>query len=1025
MLYTLEVRLKPDLEDCVGRNLARRIRDTLGLEAESARLTRAYIIDGLGRDELQAAIEKAAVHDPVLQDASLVPFPSDADWIIEAAFRPGVTDNEGRTARDTLALVLSLADKRSLSVYTAVRCHLRGALSREDAERIARDLLVNELIQRYSIKSGEDWRTEPGFAPRAAGVSGAASAAVDRVPLTSMSDAEMLDLSRQNTWALSLEELRAARAYFSRSDTVRERLAAGFPPEMANDPTDAEMEVLAQTWSEHCKHKIFASRIVYEDAEAGREEVIDGLYASRIRQTTARIREKLGDGDFCRSVFNDNAGVVAFNEDYDVCIKVETHNSPSALDPYGGALTGIVGVNRDPMGTGLGAELVCNTDVFCFASPFYQGELPPRILHPRRIMEGVGEGVKDGGNKSGIPTVNGSMVFDRRFLGKPLVYCGTVGLLPARIHGRRGYEKKAAAGDVVVMAGGRIGKDGIHGATFSSEELHEHSPATAVQIGDPITQRKLYDFIIRARDLGLYNSITDNGAGGLSSSVGEMAEDTGGCILDLAKAPLKYDGLRPWEILLSEAQERMTLAVPKANLRDFLKLAGEMDVEAGALGEFTDSGFFHVVYGDVQVARLRMDFMHHGLPRMDLRARWERPAAYPAGVSVLKSADGVEASPERARRQGGTGHRDLLLRMLARLNICSKEYLIRQYDHEVKGGSAIKPLVGAMRDGPSDAAVLRPVLACEAGIVLSHGICPKFSDADTYWMAANAVDEAVRNAVAVGADPARLAGVDNFCWCDPVRSEKTPDGEYKLAQLVRACQALEDFCLAYGVPCVSGKDSMKNDYTGGGIKISIPPTLLFSVLGFIPDVSLAVSSDFKRAGERIYILGITRPELAGSELADELGLLGGAVPVVAAEAARARYFFLHEAMRQKLVSACHDLSDGGLGVALAEMCIGGRLGACVDLERVPRSGFEGLDPEDAATSILYAESASRLLVAVPEGESDAFEALFARAGHPGRDAAHIGTVRAGTELCLSFGSAELFSVEVEDMARAFKATLNW
>lgn len=471
-------------------------------------------------------------------------------------------------------------------------------------------------------------------------------------------------------------------------------------------------------------------------------------------------------------MFKDNAGVIAFTPEYDACIKVETHNSPSALDPYGGALTGIVGVNRDPMGTGLGAELICNTDVFCFASPFHDEALPPRLLHPRRVFEGVREGVEHGGNKSGIPTVNGSIVFDERYLGKPLVYCGTIGLIPAEVPAsksstdgkpRKGYEKKAQVGDIIVMTGGRIGKDGIHGATFSSEELHEGSPATAVQIGDPITQRKMYDFIMRARDLGLYNAITDNGAGGLSSSIGEMAEDTNGCRIDLARAPLKYDGLRPWEILLSEAQERMTLAVPPAALDEFLALAKRMDVEATPLGEFTDDGVFHVTYNGKLVTHLDMEFMHDGVPQYQLNAVWEAPV-----------------HPDSRIEDGGVDQAELLKAMLGRLNICSKEYLIRQYDHEVKGGSVVKPLTGVKRDGPSDAGVIRPILESEAGLVISHGICPKYSDYDAYWMMANAMDEGIRNAVAVGADPDRMAGVDNFCWCDPVQSEKTPDGEYKL-----------------------------------------------------------------------------------------------------------------------------------------------------------------------------------------------------------------------------------------------------
>lgn len=995
-LFRVEIGVHPRHDDAVGRRVASEIRDSLALPVDRVRVVKVFTLAGLSRLEAERLVADGVLHDPVLQQASLTPVASDADWVLEVGYRPGVTDNEGHTARDTAALVLGCG-RDTLTAYTSAQYHLWGALSRDDAERVARDLLANDLIQRYRLKSREEWAAEPGFAPQTAAVTGVSSDAVDIVPLSTMDDDALTAYSRAHTLALSLTEMKVVKEWFGRDEVRAERAALGLGP----DPTDAEVEVLAQTWSEHCKHKIFAARIHYEDTVAGKSETIDSLYKTYIQAPTATIRKRLGEHDFCRSVFSDNAGVVAFNDEHDVCIKVETHNSPSALDPYGGALTGIVGVNRDPMGTGMGAELVCNTDVFCFASPFHQGELPPRLLHPRRVMEGVRKGVEDGGNKSGVPTVNGSIVFDERFLGKPLVYCGTVGLLPRTLHGRPGYEKKALSGDLIVMTGGRIGKDGIHGATFSSEELHEGSPATAVQIGDPITQRKMYDFLMRARDLGLYHAITDNGAGGLSSSVGEMAEDTGGCELDLARAPLKYDGLRPWEILLSEAQERMTLAVPPDKLDDFMALTARMDVEATVLGTFTDSGQFRVRYGKKLVADLSMDFLHHGVPQMELNATWTAP------TQVMEARIDV-ASPDQA---------GLLPRMMGRLNICSKEYLIRQYDHEVRGGSVVKPLVGLKQDGPADAAVLRPSLTSDAGIVLSHGICPKFSDYDSYWMMANALDEAVRNAVAVGGDPDRMAGVDNFCWCDPVESEKTPDGRYKLAQLVRACQALARFCLEYGVPCISGKDSMKNDYTGGGVKISIPPTVLFSVLGVIPDVNKTVTSDFKKPGDAVYLLGVTRREMAGSEVTAELGMSGGRVPVVDAPAALARYRALHRAIGRGLISACHDLSDGGLAVALAEMALGGRLGACVDVARVRAA--EAL----TLTELLYSESASRLLVTVPAVQTDMFDSLF------GDDAARIGTVTPrdenGGRLDFVSGHSELFSHPVEELARAFKGTLNW
>ncbi|MDD3311345.1 AIR synthase-related protein [Pseudodesulfovibrio sp.] len=998
MLCRVVVGLKENVRDVLGEKVARKIRSELGMNVDGVRIVNVYTLEGLSPEQVDLAIERAALHDPVLHEVALAPLARDFDWIIEVGFRPGVTDNEGRTARETLGVALGLGKKalEGVKVYTSRQYLVSAAMDEGGALRIARDLLANELIQRYEFKSAAQWAAAPGFEAKAARVTGKASDEVAVIPLSTMSDAEMMDFSRANTLALSLNELHIIRDWYADPAVRAGREAMG----LSADPTDAEIEVLAQTWSEHCKHKIFSAKINYENKETGAKARFSSLYKTFIQGSTKQLRERNAatreGGDYCLSVFKDNAGVIKFSETVNVCVKMETHNSPSALDPYGGALTGIVGVNRDPMGTGMGANLLCNTDVFCFASPFFEGELPPRLLHPRRVFEGVREGVEHGGNKSGIPTVNGSIVFDERYLGKPLVYCGTIGTMPVTVAGHPSYEKKAEAGDAIVMSGGRIGADGIHGATFSSEELHEGSPATAVQIGDPITQRKMYDFLMRARDRGLYHAITDNGAGGLSSSVGEMAEDSGGFEMDLAKAPLKYDGLRPWEILISEAQERMTMAVPQDKLKEFMDLSAEMDVESTVLGTFTDSGRYLVRYGEKIVTCLDMEFLHHGVPQMELEAVWERPAVADEPAPAVSD-------------QGG-----LLRAMLGRLNICSKEYVVRQYDHEVQGKSAVKPMVGVKADGPSDAGVIRPELSRERGLVVAHGICPQFSDLDTYWMMANAIDEGIRNAVAVGGDVDYMAGVDNFCWCDPVQSESTPDGRYKLAQLVRANQALAHYCLGFGVPCISGKDSMKNDYKGGGRKISIPPTVLFSVIGVVPDVNKCVTSDFKQAGDAIYLLGVTRPEFGGSEVAAQLGFSGGQVPQVDVVAAKARYRAVFRAAQAGLIAACHDCSDGGLGVALAEMCIGGRLGADVDLDKVPAVG--SLD----ATGKLYAESASRLLAAVPAANREAFEALFA-----GQVLACVGEVTEGSALRVKSAGAVVLEQPVEALAEAFKAPLNW
>jgi phosphoribosylformylglycinamidine synthase len=611
-------------------------------------------------------------------------------------------------------------------------------------------------------------------------------------------------------------------------------------------------------------------------------------------------------------------------------------------------------------------------------------------------MEGVREGVEHGGNKSGIPTVNGTIVFDERFLGKPLVYCGTLGLMPLKVGSRKGYEKKARPGNRIVMVGGRIGKDGIHGATFSSEPLHEGSPVTAVQIGDPITQKRMTDFLLYARDRDLYDSITDNGAGGLSSSIGEMAQDTDGATVYLDRAPLKYHGLAPWEIFVSEAQERMTVAVPAEKLDDFLTCAQEWSVEATDLGEFNDSGFLIVKYGTTTVAHLAMSFLHGGLPTLELTARWKTPRVQAAALP-----------------QSGNFSDDLL-KLLARLNICSKESVVRQYDHEVQGGSVVKPLVGLGNDGPSDAAVIRPDLDSFEGIAVSNGIVPRYSDIDTYAMAACAADEAVRNACCVGANPAHMAALDNFCWCDPVQSRDNPDGEHKLAQLIRANQALYDLCRAYGMPLISGKDSMKNDYRIGDVTISIPPTLLVSLVAKVPDVRKSVTMDFKETGNLIYLIGTTYAHLGASEFTLMKNIAGGMVPeVVNAKKAYSAYEALFKAQQKGLVKACHDCSDGGLAVALCEMAFSGDKGAACRLADVPREGTLS-DAE-----ILFSESPCRILLEVPKENQKRFASLFS-----GLACACIGEVTGNGIISLQgINNTVALSVGVQDAKAAWKRTL--
>ncbi len=913
--------------------------------------------------------------DPIIErysiDAPLIsPF---LGAIAEIGFKPGVTDNVGITA---LQAIQDALNRGVDAVYSSDQ-YIFHESSCKTAEIIVTNLLANSLIQRWSIKEGGSYHGFPPYIPK---VILNPDMNVKTVDLA-VSDAKLMQISQEHVLALNLEEMHTIRDHYLKVQSDRKQL--GLPL----SPTDIELECIAQTWSEHCHHKIFNARIEYE--ENNKKEIIDSLFKTYIKKATEQIQ-----ADYLVSVFKDNAGVIRFNDEYNVAMKVETHNAPTALDPYGGALTGIVGCNRDPAGTGKGFKLIFNTDVFCFASPFYQGEIPPRLFHPRRVLKGVHKGVIDGGNQSGIPTVNGSLYFDPRYLGKPLVFVGTGGIAPRFIHSKPSHEKAPLPGDLVVMCGGRIGADGIHGATFSSLEINEHSPATAVQIGSPIVQKNLLDFLLEARDRDLFHAITDNGAGGLSSSVGEMGEEIGARI-DLDKAPLKYPGLMPWEILISEAQERMTVAVSKDNIDKFLALSLEFNVESTVIGEFTISKQFQFYYHEKIIGSLPMQFLHHGLPQKRMKGKWDSPQEWDPHFDPP------------------TDYGFILKQLLGRLNICSKEEaILRRYDHEVQGGSVVKPFTGQMNDGPSDAAVLKPLYNSWEGLVISHGICPRFSDIDTYAMAANAIDEAVRNAICVGADPGYLAGLDNFCWA--MGFGETDEVMYT-GKLVRANKALFDITTAYKVPCISGKDSMRNDYRIGSTAISVPPTLLFSVIGKIPDIRKTVSMDVKHAGDLIYILGFTQHELGGSEYLDSIGLTGYSVPCIDPRSALMRYQQIYKAIQNNWVQSCHDCSDGGLGVALAESAFAGGIGMEIDLKKVPHKDHSHSLRDDI---LLFAESASRLIVTIKPEHREKFEELFCDQPY-----GCIGTV-CGTDLIIKgIDGTHILSKSITELKEAWQATL--
>ena len=936
----------------------------LGIEGVERVERRAlYFVQGdLTPDQIRLLCDEMLV-DPIVEHVvwgpvdTIVDTPEDAVRV-EVGLRQGVTDS---VAQNILARA-HLLGLPGLGAATAESYLLWGNLSDAEVQAIAERLLYNDIIQYYEV----------GTLTPHIGVEVAENEIrAETVRITGLDDEALIQLSHDRLLALDLAEMRVIREYY-----VGE----------GREPTDVELESLAQTWSEHCVHKTFRARVNYREItpEGKTEEEIVSPLRTYLQAATNGIA-----APWVRSAFVDNAGIIAFG-DYELSFKVETHNHPSALEPFGGANTGVGGVVRDIMG--VSARPIANTDVLCFgpldADP---ATLPGGVLHPRRLYNGVVHGIEDYGNKMGIPTVNGSIYFDPGYTGNPLVYCGCAGIAPAGAHPR-----EARAGDLVVLIGGRTGRDGLHGATFSSIELTDTTGETsggAVQIGNPIVEKMALDALLVARDEKLYNAVTDCGAGGLSSAVSEMGEATGAAVA-LERVPLKYVGLQPWEIWLSEAQERMVLAVPLEHEARMREICDAYSVEMTVLGEFTGDQRLHLTYEGETVADLQMGFLHGGLPRRALEAEWIAPPMDRETLDVSLS---------------GSALAELLLEMLASPNVRSKEDVVRRYDHEVQAGTIIKPLVGTRSHGPGDATVIRPLDTHERweGFALGSAFNPAYGQIDPYAMAISAIDEAVRNVVCVGADPAQIAILDNFCWGNPAY----PD---RMGGLMRALKGCYDGALHYATPFISGKDSLNNEYTDSvsGQQVAIPPSLLISSMGIIHDVRQTCTADLKQAGSRLYLLGLTRPELGGSLYAQATALEGYRPPGLAEQGpaiARA----LHRAITGGLVRACHDCSEGGLVLALGEMALAGDLGANLFLGDVPRP--EGLAPVD--DWLLYAESNGRYLVEVAEDQAEAFEALM-----EGMACAPVGTVLESPELVVhrALDDEPLFSLPVGALERAWR-----
>ncbi len=982
--YRVDVSTRAGFADARGASV-RHHAEALGVSGvESVRTGDIYFLQGMLDSAAVARLVAELLHDPVVEEATwrrldLYRNPLDCAlsappgkpaacgtfWTVEVALLPGVTDS---VAESLLASARTVGVTGLAAAATGHRYTIGGRLDEGAVRRIASGLLANSVIQTFTVNAPVPPPLVPAQPP---------DATVEIIPLTQATDPELQAISAERRLALDLAEMQAIQAHFR---------AQG------REPSDVELEMLAQTWSEHCGHKSFRALISYEELDhdgraiPGSARTIDSLLKTYIRAATEQVAKP-----WVRSAFVDNAGIIAFDDRFDLAFKVETHNHPSALEPFGGANTGVGGVVRDVIG--VSARPIANTDVLCFGPlDMPLDDVPPGVLHPRRVSDGVTAGVEDYGNKMGIPTVNGAILYDPGYTANPLVFCGCLGILP---HGSHPTEPHP--GDLVVVIGGRTGRDGLRGATFSSMEMDHRTgqvAGSAVQIGHPIHEKQALEAVLAARDAGLYTAITDCGAGGLSSAVGEMARELG-CEIHLERVPLKYPGLRPWEIWLSEAQERMVLAVPPNRWPQFQAICDGLDVEATALGHFTGDGVLTIRYEGRTVAQLDAEFLHDGIPRRELRAVWTRPE--------------VEAKVE-AEVSKLSLNLDLFLALLAAPDTRSKEDVVRRYDHEVQAGTVVKPFVGPAQRGPADAAVLLPMDAAQGGarqgLALATGINPSYTALDPYAMAWAAVDEAMRNCVAVGADPDRIALLDNFCWGNPT----LPD---RLGSLVRCAEGCYDAAVAYGAPFVSGKDSLNNEYTGAdGKKHAIPGTLLISSLGIVPDVRRTTTSDLKAAGDLLYVIGMTAGELGGAAYARLTGLTGGRAPQPAA-AALATFRALHAAIAEGLIRACHDLSEGGLAVALAEMALGGELGAELDLTRVPATS--GLD--DAA--LAFSESLSRFIVEVAPEDAAAFAARFA-----GLPCAPAGRVAADDRVrLLGLDGQPFVETTLADIERAWRGHL--
>lgn len=891
-----EVRVtnKHGLRDPRGEEVLNEIRHALGIHSVEQVITaRVYRLEGVSGPEAELLATKLLAED-VFQIYSLnSPIIRSADALLEVAYKPGVMNPE------VASLIKSASDLGITSLRAADASTEYGfwgaSLTPAELEIITRRLLVNATVERVMrekpltlLISGEPGQTR-------------------EIPIRKMNDLELMELSK-DTLFLNLEEMKVVQAYFINK---------------GRNPTDCEIETIAQTWSEHCGHKTFKAKIFTGG-------VVKTPLLKRLQNATADTNHPL-----VLSAFVDNSGVMEFYHGQAVCGKVETHNSPSAIEPYGGAMTGSGGVFRDVMGTGKGAKVVASTDMFCFAPPDIDPEeIPSGCLNPHYLLRRVVAGVRDYGNRMGVPTNNGSIHFHQDFRAKPTVIVGAYGILPAD-SSRQG---QSLPGDLAVVMGGRTGRDGIHGATFSSGEMTDRTidiNSSAVQIGNPIEEKRVSDALLLARDEGLVRAVTDCGAGGFGSALGEMGAKTGVEVW-LDRVPLKYPGLAPWEIFLSESQERMVVAVAPENLSRLLEICRELNVEATVIARFTDTNSLIVNYREQNICDLEMEFLHDGLPQREMTAAWAPPVPRTAEIPLPENWENTYCQ------------------VMEHLDVCSKEPVVRMYDHGVQGTSGLPPFAGVDHDAPNDAVVLTPLAGRPESLVISHGMNPALNLINPYQGSLWAAAEAVANAVAVGGNPREMVLIDNFIWPFP--------DEESLGALDLAVDACVDFVKATGMPFISGKDSLSSTYRSkDGTVIKIPPVLCVSTFSRLPDIRQTVSADFKGPGNRLVLVGkrdINR--MAGSVYCSLAGQTGTNLPLIDLLTLPGALNAVHRAISGGHILACHDISEGGLAAALAEMSFGGGLGAHITIPR-----------EDRPDYFLFNETAGCFLIELAEGTDPA------------------------------------------------------